>query len=178
MEKETTFQYLEVRCAECGKTIPPQVGHFGEQEGKFYTAHCLDCHERTLKQLQKRREDPPSGADYRVNWAVDVTAENPRQAAEMAEEIQRSQVTGSHGASPGVFWVAKAGEDSIESHIDLSEPQTTSALQVLKEFIADVEAVGYEHVCEDWPDLSITYRKAKKAAETVQITAKPQTITV
>ena len=41
------------------------------------------------------------------------------------------------------------------------KPQDSKAIEVLKEFIRDVEAVGYEETCKDWPDLSLTYNKAK-----------------
>ena len=33
---------------------------------------------------------------------------------------------------------------------------------ILREFMEDVEAVGIESVREDWPDLAITYRHARK----------------
>ncbi len=39
----------------------------------------------------------------------------------------------------------------------------SKAIEVLREFVADIEAVGVKQTAEDWPDLVITYRKAKKA---------------
>lgn len=33
---------------------------------------------------------------------------------------------------------------------------------VLREFMRDIEAVGIRHVREEWPDLAITYRHARK----------------
>lgn len=38
-------------------------------------------------------------------------------------------------------------------------------LAILREFTADVEAVGIKSVARDWPDLAITYRKAKAAVD-------------
>lgn len=35
-----------------------------------------------------------------------------------------------------------------------------TAEDVLKEFVADIEAVGQEHVQMEWPDLLETYKKA------------------
>jgi len=39
----------------------------------------------------------------------------------------------------------------------------TNPHTVLQELVADVEAVGVEKVKEDWPDLLVTYKKAKAA---------------
>jgi hypothetical protein len=36
------------------------------------------------------------------------------------------------------------------------------ALEVLREFVQDVDAVGREHVAEEWPDLLPTYDRAKE----------------
>jgi hypothetical protein len=36
-----------------------------------------------------------------------------------------------------------------------------SAIEVLREFVSDVEAVGVLQTARDWPDIVITYRKAK-----------------
>ena len=36
-------------------------------------------------------------------------------------------------------------------------------LEALQEFIQDVEAVGVEQAANDWPDMVITYRKARAA---------------
>lgn len=35
------------------------------------------------------------------------------------------------------------------------------ALSILKEFTEDVEIAGEDYVEEDWPDIIVTYRKAK-----------------
>ena len=46
----------------------------------------------------------------------------------------------------------------------LVNPKATfDPVNVLREFIADVEAVGVEHVKEDWLDLYLTYLRAKRA---------------
>lgn len=37
----------------------------------------------------------------------------------------------------------------------------TQALYILREFMADVEAVGVKQVGREWPDLLITYNKAR-----------------
>ena len=37
----------------------------------------------------------------------------------------------------------------------------TEAEKVLKEFVHDVEAIGVRQTALEWPDLVITYRKAK-----------------
>lgn len=37
-----------------------------------------------------------------------------------------------------------------------------SAVDVLREFVRDVEAVGIESVEDEWPDILVTYRKAKR----------------
>ena len=36
------------------------------------------------------------------------------------------------------------------------------ALAILREFVQDVDAVGIRNMKEDWPDLLVTYTKAKK----------------
>lgn len=38
-----------------------------------------------------------------------------------------------------------------------------TAVKVLREFVADIEAVGTEFTQRDWPDLMETYRHAKEA---------------
>lgn len=47
------------------------------------------------------------------------------------------------------------------SKFDLTEDYV-SCLQVLHEFCQDVEAVGEEKMGEEWPDLLVTYYKARK----------------
>lgn len=47
------------------------------------------------------------------------------------------------------------------SKFNLNEDYT-QCLQVLHEFCQDVEAVGEEEVGEKWPDLLVTYYKARK----------------
>jgi len=44
-------------------------------------------------------------------------------------------------------------------------------IDTLKEFVADVEAVGVDSVQEDWPDLVVTYEHAKNALKDESITA-------
>lgn len=39
-------------------------------------------------------------------------------------------------------------------------------MKVLQEFVNDIEAVGPEYVQEDWPDLYVTYQKAKRLLAT------------
>lgn len=41
--------------------------------------------------------------------------------------------------------------------------EESSAIDVLREFIGDVESVGYETAREDWYDISETYLRAKTA---------------
>ena len=36
-------------------------------------------------------------------------------------------------------------------------------LAALKEFVADIEAIDETGACLDWPDLAVSYRKAKAA---------------
>ena len=43
-----------------------------------------------------------------------------------------------------------------------------TAEEVLAEFIADIEAVGPKIVGKEWPDLVITYRKAKKVTQNIR----------
>lgn len=50
--------------------------------------------------------------EYRVTWAVDVSAENPREAALEAERIQLAQCL-QDGSLPGAFVVRE--EDADES---------------------------------------------------------------
>ena len=38
-------------------------------------------------------------------------------------------------------------------------------MKVLQEFVDDIEAVGPKNVREDWPDLYVTYQKAKRLLE-------------
>lgn len=38
-------------------------------------------------------------------------------------------------------------------------------MKVLQEFVNDIEAVGQENVQDDWPDLYVTYQKAKGLLE-------------
>jgi hypothetical protein len=40
--------------------------------------------------------------------------------------------------------------------------KTTDMLSCLKEFVGDVEAAGLDVVWTDWPDIVVTYRKAKE----------------
>ncbi len=42
-------------------------------------------------------------------------------------------------------------------------------LAVLREFTEDIEAVGIEQTAKEWPDLLVTYRKAKKALAAQQM---------
>lgn len=47
----------------------------------------------------------------------------------------------------------------------MSERRLEEALKVLREFVADIEAVGVDHVQEEWPDLLPTYLSAKRVLE-------------
>ena len=38
---------------------------------------------------------------------------------------------------------------------------TNKALAIIREFVADVEAVGRKQVGREWPDISITFNKAE-----------------
>lgn len=52
----------------------------------------------------------------------------------------------------------------------ITKPRTKledDALAVLREFVADVEAVGRKQVGREWPDLSITFNKAERLLITV-----------
>lgn len=46
--------------------------------------------------------------------------------------------------------------------------------RVLKEFCEDIEAVGLEHVRQDWPDLVLTYRNAKAALSGGKVFSNPR----
>ena len=40
-----------------------------------------------------------------------------------------------------------------------------TCIEVLREFIADIEAANPEDVAEEWPDIVRTYNKAKKVVK-------------
>ncbi len=58
---------------------------------------------------------------YRVEWAIDVDADNPREAAIQAEDQQKNQVAGHPMAVRGVFDVFR--EDGHKIRVDLSDPE-------------------------------------------------------
>ncbi len=47
----------------------------------------------------------------------------------------------------------------------LAHCQEPSAKAILAEFVADIEAFGVEETEVEWPDLLVTYRKAKAFSE-------------
>lgn len=55
--------------------------------------------------------------DYLVSWEIDIIADNPREAAEKALEIQRR-----HGSQAVVFKVLN-GEADEGVTVDLNEPE-------------------------------------------------------
>ena len=45
----------------------------------------------------------------------------------------------------------------------LADTPDDAPLKVLAEFVVDIEAVGLETIGQDWPDLVVTYEKARAA---------------
>lgn len=46
---------------------------------------------------------------------------------------------------------------------DEADPPGESPVTLLAEFVADIDAVGVDTVQQDWPDLVVTYEKARAA---------------
>ena len=84
-----------------------------------------------------------------------------KQIREYAEDARRELKSLLLGSGQARFTTAIEQIDA-DASLMVSKPQDSKAIEVLKEFIRDVEAVGYEETCKDWPDLSLTYDKAKK----------------
>lgn len=55
-----------------------------------------------------------------------------------------------------------AEADLLWQIIDGLVDQADASSNVLREFIADIEAVGILHVHETWPDLAVTYERAQE----------------
>ena len=83
-----------------------------------------------------------------------------KQSREYAEDARRELKSLLLGSGQARFKTAIEQIDA-DAALMVSKPQDSKAIEVLKEFIRDVEAVGYEETCKDWPDLSLTYNKAK-----------------
>jgi hypothetical protein len=74
-----------------------------------------------------------------------------------ANPFERGMISNALWA-PALLW------EIIDSLVDEADKSAT----VLSEFISDIEAVGPKIVGKDWPDLVVTYRKAKALSQNIR----------
>jgi hypothetical protein len=88
----------------------------------------------------------------------DCQAQDPDEEREgYLYDIVSAEVVGS------VQWMTEnyTVEHEVHDSDYLAMLKGSDLLAVAQEFIADVEAVGIEQVAHEWPDLAVTYRKAR-----------------
>jgi selenocysteine lyase/cysteine desulfurase len=68
-----------------------------------------------------------------------------------------------------------AESDTMSAHISALTTLNAALLTALKEFVADVDAVGTKEVGKDWPDLLVSYNKARALIAKVPNADNPAT---
>ena len=67
------------------------------------------------------------------------------------------------GSERGIAEIDPAGRKLRDVTPTVADAPGDTAAKVLAAFIADIEAVGVETVRQDWPDLIVTYERARAA---------------
>ena len=67
------------------------------------------------------------------------------------------------GSERGIAEIDPAGRKLRDVTPTVADAPGDTAAKVLAAFIADIEAVGVEAVRQDWPDLIVTYERARAA---------------
>jgi hypothetical protein len=68
-----------------------------------------------------------------------------------------------------------AESDTVSAHISALTTLNAALLTALKEFVADVDAVGAKEVGKDWPDLLVSYNTARALIAKVPNADNPAT---